>query len=333
MSVFSIDARSNSCSALPARPAAFTLSGGMPHSFPPAPAPICLLWGKDRFARSALLARIAAEADNRALATFALYDPLLPHRMTALSVEGLGTFLLSAPLDAIDRLIDCSSVASLTASDKAEAHLAKLEEQIVLEGRILCDCRRLLSQIAAPIIDGAALAAKARRIAARIPKGSGGVETVAVTAGEADWSLPFGEEVTVIGLPAAYSLSAHCLTALERALREAGRNQIILTNGLTGETVGIYLPARAVCYLADAPEGICRRTLSSARLFLPHTTEARQCWRHLEAASQVPAHRLQALLQEYRAIAAKEEADCTAGDGKSRLQSFCKRLLIELFCQ
>ncbi len=308
----------------------------------PLDLPVRLLWGADPFLCSRMLAAIGGEAANRRKPISAVYDPLLPQRLTAITVEGMGTFTLSFDaLPCADGLIDCT-VPRQEPSDTVQAKVTALShrrtalaEEIARTGRVLGGHRRLLETVSETIPDIGALTVRAERIARRTLKGTGAVQRIPVRSqaqGSAVWRLPFPTETKIAGISSAYCLSGHFLRVLENALNAAARQYCLLTSALTEEIVGIYLPTAGVCYLADADEAQRERKLSLERFFLPHTGERRREWRHLASAAGVLAGRLDRLLTEYRTLAKEEEEVRSSLYSESRLQSFRKRLLIDLFC-
>lgn len=301
-----------------------------------------LLWGHDPYLLSRLLSSIAGEAVNRRLPLSAVYDPLLPERLVALSVEGLGHFTLAPQaLPFACELIDCTlsqsedASAALVQADALARRRAKLSGEIASLGQVLADTDRLLSAVAERIVDRAALRRRAERSARKIPRGNHAVREIAAISRDADGVLgrfPFPADTKIVGLPGIYSLSALFLADLSAALSDRGCCRVLLTSAITGETVGIWLPESALCYLADAPDELRDRQLTLCRFTLPHTPEERRAWRGLASAAVALEQHLDRRLCEYRKLAKEEEALRSSLCPASRLQSFRKRLLIDLFC-
>ncbi|MBQ8287695.1 MAG: hypothetical protein IJX76_02860 [Clostridia bacterium] len=316
-------------------------------SIPPATpsdnTPVRLLWGRDPYLRSRLLSAIAGEAANRRRAVSSVYDPLLSDRLVALSVEGMGHFTLdSRALNGTEELIDCNlplsqdGASALIEAEELTERRRAVASEIGSIGRAIADNKRLLATVAEKIADYHALRSRAERIARRIPRGDGEEVTLPIACrgedGKTVLRLPFSSDTRVIGLQGIYRLDSLFLTALADAVRERGCRRVILTNALTDEVVGVRLPSCGLCYLADAPSDRRDRQLSLRRYLLPHTTEQRRAWRNLALAVGALEGHLDRRLAEYRTIAKEEEALRSSLYSESRLQSFRKRLLIDLFC-
>ena len=302
-----------------------------------------LLWGRDPFWRSRLLASIAGEAANRRRTVSAIYDPLLPDRPVSLSVEGMRHFTLSADsLNGAEELIDCNlptppeGVPVLAKADGIAAQRQAMTVEIGSIGRAIADNKRLLSTVARKIADCDALRSRAERIVRRLPRGDGGEETLPIACrdgeGRSILRLPFSADTKVIGLQGIYSLDSLFLSALTDKARERGCRLVLLTDALTEEVVGVWFPPCNLCYLIDAPAERQNRQLSLRRYLLPHTTEQRRAWRNLAVAVGALEGHLDRRLAEYRTLAKEEEALRSSLYSESRLQSFRKRLLIDLFC-
>lgn len=301
-----------------------------------------LLFGRDPYLLSMLLASIGSEAVNRRLAVCAVYDPYLPNRLTALSVEGIGSFTLSPrQLTVEGGLVDCTvslpegdEKMPAEARDLATARCA-LAKEIISVGRLLADAKSLLAAQGSRLTDLSALRAKAERLAKKLPPSQGGLRKLAIQSyGEegAVTCLPFGNEVQILGLPCQYSLASLFLTELADALSVRGCHGVLLSAAFTGEILGIFLPEMGICYLADASEDSREKELTLSRFLYPFTAEERRCYRRLSASADAIEAHLCHRLAEYRTLAKKEQEVLTALYSESRLQNFRKRLLIDLFC-
>lgn len=301
----------------------------------------CLLWSRDRALGAKLLEAIAGEAANRKLPFFAVYDPLLPDRMTALTVEGIGSYTLFP--DALTReggMIDCSVCV---ADEKEPAELTSLRKQqeclrtqISRIGKILAAQNRLRKETASLIIDKDALTARAIRIARHIPKGNGSSSVLPILSyGEQNGIClyPFDSDTRIIGLTSRYNLADLFLDALSDALAQKRCGYTVLTDALTDTPIGIYLTQIGVCYLTEAPTEVREKQLTLQRFLNPYTTEGRRAWRQLTASFTLLEEHLCDRIRAYRELAQQEEKLFSALYQTNRLQNFRKRLLIDLFCK
>lgn len=303
-----------------------------------------LLWGRDPYLLSKLLASIADEAHNRGIPTGKVFDPLLPERIVELNVEGLGQFTLSPDaLGSSARLIDCTLSTTRGAPDRAsqtKERLQSLHEEIRTTAQAAANNTRLLHAVTQRLADRESLRLRAERIARRFPRG--GKRSASIPAvtygrdGDLLWRLPCPSDTRLICLQALYGIGSLFLTDLAAALETRGVHHVLLTHALTDNIVGIYLPDGGLCYLQDysppADSAQPCRQLALRRYLLPRSTEQRRAWRNLAMAVNALEHHLEQRLAEYRAIAKEEEADHFSLYSESRLQSFRKRLLIDLFC-
>ncbi len=309
---------------------------------PIARPPFKLLFGKDPYLLTKILSSIRSEALNRHLKVQAIFDPFLPDRLIALSVEGIGNFTISPnELTVEGGLIDCSS-ALLEISEEAmttihQLRLAKnaLTQEIASIGALLANTRALLNEQGRRLVDDTAIRAKAERIARKLPKVENKISKCAIQSYGKDGKinyLPFGKEVRLLSLPSQYSLATLFLHALSDAITNRRCCGILLTTAFTGEIVGIYLPQVEICYLADAPDELREKELTLSRFLHPFTAEQRRDYRRLSASADAIEAHLAGRLAEYRTLADREEELLSSFHNESRLQSFRKRLLIDLFC-
>ncbi|MBO5778726.1 MAG: hypothetical protein J6R82_04075 [Clostridia bacterium] len=279
---------------------------------------------------------------NRHLKVSGVFNPFLPDRLDALSVEGIGNFTLDLnELTVAGGLIDCSPALS-EANEETMATIQELRwarsaltKEITRIGKLLADTRFLLIVQGSRLIDSSAIRAKAERIARKLPKVAHGIGKCAIQSyGETERInyLPFGKEVRIFSLPNKYNLAALFLNALADALADRGCHGILLTAVFTGEIVGIYLPHNGVCYLTDAPDGLREKELALSRFLLPFTAEQRRGYRRLSASADAIEWHLCERISEYRALVSREEELLSRFHNESRLQNFRKRLLIDLFC-
>lgn len=310
----------------------------------PPLSPPKLLYGKDPTLLSSLLSSIKSEAINRKLSYRALYDPFLPHRLTDLWVEGLGSFTCSpGQLTVEGGLIDCSppisemSESARIALQDLAVFKASLTQEIISVGRLLADAKLILANQGKHLCFNSALREKAERIAKKLSHGNGAKKTLqwAIQAyGESGTItlLPFDKEIRLLGLPSHYSLAPLFLKELEASLIARNCDYILLTAVFTGECVGILLPESGICYLTDAPEEIREKELTLSRFLKPFTVEERRCYRRLSTSAEAIEGHLCKCLADYRALAQKEQELYASLQSESRLQNFRKRLLIDLFC-
>ena len=320
------------------------------HTPPPLPiacdrvTPPALLYGNNPTLLSGLLSSIRSEAINRKLAFSALYDPYLPHRLTDLWVEGIGSFTLSPQLLTTEGgLIDCT-VPALEADESVHTALQELStamtslaKEISSVGRLLADAKSILATQGERLCTSVSLRAKAERIAKKLPRKSGtcAKRTLAIQSYDESGAitlLPFPKEIRILGLPSRYSLSSIFLRELEAALIARNCEYILLTAAFTGERLGILLPASGICYLTDAPEELREKELTLSRFLLPFTPKERRDYRRLSAATKAIEAHLCLRLADYRAFAMREKELHASLYQESRLQNFRKRLLIDLFC-
>lgn len=316
----------------------------------PTPSPssdgtlVHLLWGHDPYLLSKLLTAIADEAHNRGIPTAKVFDPLLAERIVELDVEGLGRFTLSP--DALRngaRLIDCTLPTAGGDPAKVERpgeQLQALRSEIVSVSRAAAQQAGLLQSVTARLADVDALRLRAERIARHHPRSGGrGASIPTVTCGrggEQSWHLPCPSDTRLIYLQELYGIGSLFLDDLAAALETRGVRHVLLTHALTDSIVGIYLPDGGLCYLQDYTPSAdsvypCRQ-LALRRYLLPHSTEQRRAWRNLAMAVSALERHLEQRLAAYRAIAKEEEAYRSSLYSESRLQTFRKRLLIDLFC-
>lgn len=303
-----------------------------------------LLFGRDPYLLSGLLASIRSEAANRKLAVSAVYDPYLPDRLTALSVEGIGNFTISpSRLTVEGGLVDCTlpfseNSENLIASVRdLAAQRSDLAKEIASVGRLLADAKTLLARQGSRLVDSAALCAKGERVAKKLPRGSRAPVSIAIQSYDAEQTitrLPFSPDsgVRVLGLPSRYSLADLFLAVLFEAMTTRGCFGIWMTDAFSGRRLGVLLPDIGVCYLTDAPEEIREKELTLSRFMTPFTAAERRGYRRLEEASDAIEAHLCRRLTEYRALADRERKLLMALHSESRLQTFRKRLLIDLFC-
>ena len=322
-------------------PSCFSRTNGASSAFS-SESPPTLLFGKDRYQLSQLLWAIAAEANNRRLPLLAAYDPYLPQRLTDVSVEGIGSFTLSLrDLTLEGGLIDCtysippeSHSVCVQIQDLAESQRA-LAKEIASVGKILSDAQALLTVQGRNLVDLSAIQAKVKRIVKKLPVSQRDVEFCAVQSyqdGKRVLRFPFGSEVEILGLSSRYNLSAIFLEALSQELSLQNRSAVLLTSAFTQATVGIWLPQWKVCYLTDAPRELRAKEIALSRFLIAFTAEARKGYRRLSDSYDAIEEHLCRRLEEYRALALKEETLLNTLHNESRLQSFRKRLLIDLFC-
>lgn len=307
-------------------------------------APPKLLFGRDPYLLSGLLSSIRSEAANRRLAVSAVYDPYLPHRLTALSVEGIGNFTLSPSVLTVEGgLVDCTlphpegCEEALSQIRDLSMQKCALAKEIASVGRILADAKTLLTRQGSRLSDCIALRAKGERIAKKLPRSSEKPAHIAVQSyGEAGavtyHPFPLDGGVRILGLPSRYSLAALFLDALSEAMADRGCFGIWLTAAFTGQRLGVLLPDIGVCYLTDAPEEIREKELTLYRFLHPFTAEERRSYRRLADASDTVEAHLCRRLAEYRSLADRERELLMDLHSESRLQTLRKRLLIELFC-
>lgn len=317
-------------------------------SAPPLPflsdeeCPPKLLFGRDPYLLSGLLSSIRSEATNRRLVFHAQYDPYLPHRLTALWVEGVGSFTLSPRRLTVEGgLVDCNfplserSEEALLRVPSLTAKRCALAKEIASIGRLLADAKAILAAQGSRLADRSALREKAERIAKKLPRGTVEAYTLAIRSYDdtgAVTRLPFGGEIRIWGLPSQYSVSALFLEELSAALSARGCRRILLSAAFTGELLGILLPELGICYLTDAPEEMREKEVTLSRYLYPFTAEERRRYRRLSAASEAVEEHLCKRLSEYRLLAKEEQALLSSLHSESRLQNFRKRLLIDLFC-
>jgi hypothetical protein len=279
---------------------------------------------------------------NRHLKVSAIFDPFLPDRLVALSVEGIGNFTLSLDeLTVEGGLIDCSPALSdpneETMAILMELRLARsaLVQEITSIGQLLADTRFLLSTQGSHLSDSSAIRAKAERIVRKLPKVANGIGKCAIQSygemGRINY-LPFGKEVRLLSLPDKYNLAPLFLNALADALADRGCHGILLTAAFTGEIVGIYLPQSGICYLTDVPETLREKELALSRFLHPFTAEQRRGYRRLATSADAIEAHLCERISQYRALVSREKELLSPFHNESRLQNFRKRLLIDLFC-
>lgn len=303
-------------------------------------APAYHLWGDDRHLASRLLAAVRSEAVNRRLTVRAFYDPLCPSLLQGLWVEGIGNF--TARPDALShgaRLIDCTTLATPSPQLTCQLREISEEKQLLAKGigqlgACLHTQTELRKSLSLPMVQTKELTRRTASIAQKVKRGNDKHPPLPILsyAHDSAYRLPFGEEVEIIGIGGQYDLPALFLDTLFSALAERPCERVILENALTHEVIGVWLPADGRCYLANAPDGLCQRERSLNRYLTPHTQACRHGHRALRAACDAWNDRLMALLCEYQALSAKEEALYASLYENNRLQSFRKRLLIDLFC-
>lgn len=307
-----------------------------------APPPPKLLFGRDPYLLSGLLSSIGSEAINRRLTVHALYDPYLPHRLTALWVEGVGSFTLSPQRLTVEGgLVDCNfplpdigegNIREIQQLAKARCALAK---EITAIGRLISDAKTILATQGACLADRTALREKAERIAKKFPHGESSANKLSIQSYDAQGAitrLPFGSEIRILGLPSQYSLASLFLTELSEALSSRRCRNVLLTAAFTGELLGILLPEMGICYLSDAPEEMREKEVTLSRFLHPFTAEERRRYRRLSEAADALQEHLCRRLGEYRTLADREQELLASLHSESRLQNFRKRLLIDLFC-
>lgn len=305
-------------------------------------SPPRLLWGRDPYLLSSLLTAIGSEAANRRKNIFAVYDPYLPTRLTALTAEGVGSFTLSPRqltvegglIDCTLPLPECNGEALVRVRDLAEAKCA-LAKEIVSVGRVLADAHSLLAAQGSRLVDRPALRAKAERLAKKFPRGEGSIRMLAIQSYGEEGTvirLPFGNEVRVMGLPAHYSLASLFLADFSDTLTARGCDQVVLTAAFTGTVLGIWLPDCGICYLTDAPVEEREKEITLSRFLHPFTAKERRSYRRLSSSAEAVVGHLCHRLAEYRALAKEEREILATLHSESRLQNFRKRLLIDLFC-
>ena len=303
-----------------------------------------LLFGRDPYLLSGLLSSIRSEAANRKLAVSTVYDPYLPDRLTALSVEGIGNFTLSpSRLTVEGGLVDCTLPLSENSEDTLASirdlavQRSELAKEIASVGRLLADAKTLLTRQGSRLVDFTALCAKGERVAKKLPRGSRAPVSIAIRSYDAEKTitrLPFSPDcgVRVLGLPSRYSLADLFLEVLSEAMADRGCFGVWLTDAFSGRRLGVLLPDIGVCYLTDAPEEIREKELTLSRFMTPFTADQRRCYRRLEEASDAIEAHLCRRLSEYQALADRERELLMNLHSESRLQTFRKRLLIDLFC-
>lgn len=305
--------------------------------------PIYALWGGGERCVNLLLSAIADEAANRSLACFSCRSPVSPHLRRALWVEGVG--LLGAVTVTLPRgckLIDLS-VLEAARSDEESEKLSKLsarEGALISEyanpGQAAACIRRASLALVAPLHKSEALAQKAHRIAASQPISSGRAIrlpiSVITAGGERARVFPFGEEVQIVGLRELYGVGAHFLCLLADALAERTADHLILTDGWSGEIIGIWMPASRICYFSDPPERR-QKLMTLSRYLLPRPQSVRERYRALERCRGEIERQSTQVVREIDALRTQIGAIEEAVLQKSRLSDFRKRLLIELFCR
>ncbi len=305
--------------------------------------PIYALWGGGERCVDLLLSAIADEAANRSLDCFSCRSPSSPHLRRALWVEGVGLLgAVTVTLPRACKLIDLSPLEAERSDEEGE----KLTELSAREGALISECAhpgraaasigRASLALVAPLHKSEALAQKAHRIAASQPIGSGRAIRLPISVitakGERARVFPFGEEVQIVGLRELYGVGAHFLCLLADALTERTVDHLILTDGWSGEIVGIWLPASRICYLSDPPERR-QKLMTLSRYLLPRPQSVRERYRTLESCREVLCRHSAYLAEEIDELGLQIGAIEEAVLQKSRLGDFRKRLLIELFCR
>lgn len=305
--------------------------------------PIYALWGGGERCVDRLLTAIADEAANRSLAVFSCRSPAEPHLRRALWVEGVG--LLQKTDTVLPRgckLIDLSPLEAARTDEEGErlselsARAGALFDECAHPGQAASRIGRASLALVAPLHKSDALAQKAHRIAASQPIGNGRAIRLPISVitarGERTRVFPFGEEVQIIGLRELYGVGAHFLSLLADALAKRTADHLILTDGWSGETVGIWLPASCICYLADPPEHR-QKLMTLSRYLMPRPQSVRERYRALESCRRALCRHTAYLTREIAALRAQIGEIEEACLQKSRLGDFRKRLLIELFCR
>lgn len=305
--------------------------------------PVFILWGGSGQAVDRLLHAVEDEAVNRSLGHLVCHSPHPPYRRTAIWVEGVGILRSAGTrLPERCRLIDLSSLF-VRLSDREVASLEALRSKADAADR---RCRELGSAAAAlsratlsltePIHAVESLRKKAERIALAQPSGSGRCLTLPITTltaeGKSMRALPFGASTQIIGLSELCGTAARFLQMLEDALSARGADRILLTDRLSGETEGIWLPSGALCYLTDPPE-LRQKLMTLSRYLLPRTQVLRKRWRTLGDCRKMIGGEIAHLFAERAEITAQIDKIEESALQKSRLGEFRKRLLIELYCK
>ena len=302
------------------------------------PAPRRILWGSDPYLHTRLLSAVLREACNRRQSISAVYDPLIPHRILSVCSEQLGALTLPVgKLTGNERLIDCSPL--LPDGAPSEATIQKkqgLQEEIGKVGEAIALQNRLLEGQSLRLADLPRLQEKVRRIVRKLPADGGGEELLPLFTRQ-DGKLyalpsPIWEQNKQIVLREAYGISALFFSLLSQALREKKLSHIRLSCALTDETVGILLPTVGLCYRKELPLPSASSSLPLRRYLPSHTVEERRAYRNLALAKEALEAHLDRLLVAYRTLAKEEDAQRASLFCESRLQSFQKRLLIDLFC-
>ena len=303
--------------------------------------PTHCLWSDDPYLSSRLLAAIASEAVNRGLPVCGEYHPMMPSLLVGLEVNGIGNFTASpSTLPKGAKLIDCTVLASKDTLPSDELQPIARQKQALTEsigqiGACLQAQTELCKSLSAPMVRTEELTQKAMRIAQKIKGGCNSQRTVPICGNHGTdevYRLPFGEEVKIIGIEGQYHLPELFLDALLAALSERTCEYVILENALTQRQMGVWLPTEGRCYLLRAPEDLCQSQLSLGRYLTPYTQSHRHNQRILQSAYKAWQDRLAMTVSEYQFLCEKEEALYAPLYKNDRLQSFRKRLLIDLFC-
>ena len=299
------------------------------------------LWSDDPYLSSKLLAAIASEASNRHLPVYSYYDPLMPSIPVGLQVDSIGKFTTSPnSLSRGAQLIDATVIAKQAARPWEQLQsIAQEKERLAERIGKLGDCLKaqtdLCQSLSAPMVMSKELTQKAIRIAQKV-KGRCGKQTVvpifSYQGADEVYRLPFGKEVEIISIEGHYHLPELFLDALLSALERRSCECVRLEDALTHESVGVWLPDDGRCYLLRAPDELCHGKRSLSRYLAPHTQIHRHNHRSLQAACKGWQDRLILTVGEYQSLCAKEEALYAPLYENDRLQSFRKRLLIDLFC-
>ncbi len=303
--------------------------------------PAYYLWGGDPYLSSRLLAAIQGEALNRKLPIRSFYDTLSPSLLRGLWVEGIGNFIAPPYAPSLHaHLIDCSPLTTPSPEQVGQLREIAVEKQqqserigqmgACLQGQI--DLRKELS---IPMVRLEELTHRALRIAQKVKRGKDQLTILPILSyidGKEVYRLPFDEGTQIIGISGQYDLPALFLNALLSALANRPCERVVLENALTHEAIGVWLPTEERCYLLHAPEDLCKDTRSLNRYLCPHTQAYRHSHRALRSACDAWRERLLRLLGEHQQLCAREEALYTPLYDNNRLQSFRKRLLIDLFC-
>ena len=301
-------------------------------------SPHRILWGSDPYLHTRLLSAVLREACNRRQRIAAVYDPLLSYRILTLESERLGVLMPPAGVLAGDeKLIDCSALRPADAPIEATAPKQQaLRKEIGKVGEAIALQNCLLKAQSLRLADYGRLQEKVQRIVRKLPAGDGseGVLPLFTRQDGQQFALPSSiwEESKQIVLRDVYGIASLFLDMLSQGLREKKIQQIRLSCALTDETVGILLPTAGLCYRIELPQQSCPKVLPMRRYLPSHTAEERRAYRRLATAKAALEAHLDRLLEIYRQTAKEEDARCASLYSESRLQSFQKRLLIELFC-